>query len=348
MDWPLLLRPLPRPVPPVRDETITSYLARLAAANRLDPAALRHLLTGSRCKDADVPCASLAAITGMPPASLAYAMPQICTPQQRAHVSVANRPRPQFRGEVVACRLCTASATGGRAVTVWALHDQVVCRRHRRWLSEDTTQPDLSGQPEILDAARRHQWLIRRHGRDTVMRAYRDARSICIGWRLEPHDHAPGFQQRMRVFHGCAWPEIEEDCDQTFEAANYPQVVALTRLLASPYWRERILERGWPWHDEFIDELRRTVAPDYLWSIHPRRRRSGRREDRYDPLLEWKIDARRLEYDPPPPDSSWQLPETLDRPAPQATDPIAPQLELVQKDGTVQAAKPSHEPEPPA
>jgi len=311
MDWPPMLRPLPRPVSPVRDETITSYLTRLAAANRLDPAALRHLLTGSHRKDADVPFAGLAAITGMPPAWLAYAMPQICTPQERAHVSVANRPRPRFRGEVVACRPCTASATGGRTVTVWALHDHVVCRRHRRWLSEDNPQPDLSGQPEILDAARRHRWLIRRHGRDTVMRAYRDARSICIGWRLEPHDRDPGFQGRMRIFHGCAWPEVEEDCYQTFEAANYPQVVALTRLLASPHWRERILEHGWPWHDEFVDELRRTVAPDYVWSVNPRRRRPGQREDRYDPLLEWKLDTRRLEYDPPPPDSPWQLPETL-------------------------------------
>lgn len=312
MDWPLPLRPLPRPVPPVGDETITSYLARLADANRLEAAALRHLLTGSHRKHAEIPFAALAAITGLPPASLAYAMPQICPAPQRAHLSVANRPRPRLRGEVVACRLCTASAAGGRAVTVWALHDRVVCRRHRRWLSEENAQPDLSGQPEILDAARRHRWLIRRHGRDTVMRAYRDARSICIGWRLEPNDRDPGFQRRMRIFHGCTWPEVEEDCYQTFEAAIYPQVVALTRLLASPYWRERILQQGWPWHDEFVDELRRTVAPNYLWSTNPRRRRPGQREDRYDPLLEWKLDARHLEHEPPPPESPWQLPETLE------------------------------------
>jgi hypothetical protein len=88
MDWPLTLRPLPRPVAPVRDETITSYLTRLAEANRLDPAGLRHLLTGSNRKDADVPFASLAAITGRPPMLLAYAMPQLCTPHERAHVGV--------------------------------------------------------------------------------------------------------------------------------------------------------------------------------------------------------------------------------------------------------------------
>lgn len=318
MDWPRSLRPLPRPVPPVPDETITSYLARLAEANRADPVALRRLVTGGHRKDAEIPLPGLAAITGLPPASLAYAMPQICTAQQRAHLAVANRPRPRLRGEVVPCRPCTAGAAGGRAITVWALHDHVVCRRHRRWLSEETAQPDLSGQPEILDAARRHRWLIRRHGRDTVMRAFRDARSICIGWRLEPDDGDPGFQRRMRIFHGRTWLEVEEDCHQTFEAANYPQVVALTRLLASPYWREQILQRGRPWHDEFVDELRRTVAPEYIWSIHPRRRRPGQREDRYDPLLEWKHDTRRLEHEPLPPDSPWQLPETLEPAATQA------------------------------
>lgn len=112
MEWPLLLRPMPRRVPPVRDETISSYLARLAEANRFEVAALRHLLSGSRRQDADVPFASLAAVTGMPPWSLAHAMPQISTPPERAYVDVANRPRPQVRGEVIACRPCTARAAG--------------------------------------------------------------------------------------------------------------------------------------------------------------------------------------------------------------------------------------------
>uniref|UniRef100_UPI0035CC12BB TniQ family protein n=1 Tax=uncultured Amnibacterium sp. TaxID=1631851 RepID=UPI0035CC12BB len=315
MDWPLLLRPLPRPVAPVTDETLTSYLARLADANRLEPAALRHLLSGSRRKDGEVPFAALTAVSGMPPTALAYAMPQTCAPPERAHVDVANRPRPHARSEVIACRPCTASAAGGRVVTIWALHDHVVCRRHRRWLSDDDDQPDLSRQPEILDAARRHRWLIRRHGRDAVMRAYRDARHICLGWRLEcygdEHEHDPGYTRRMRIFHGQGWPDVEDDSNQTFHAANYPQVVSLTRLLASPYWRSRILDRGWPQHDEFINELRRTVAPDYIWSVNPRHRRPGQRDDRYDPLLEWKQDTRYLEYQPLPPDSPWQLPETL-------------------------------------
>ena len=33
MDWPAVLRPLPRVAAPFRDETITSYLHRLAGPN---------------------------------------------------------------------------------------------------------------------------------------------------------------------------------------------------------------------------------------------------------------------------------------------------------------------------
>ena len=74
-----MLRPLPRLVAPFRDETITSYLRRLAEPNHIDPAALRALLAGSDHKGVPVPLGRLAAVAGLPWRSLAYAMPQICT-----------------------------------------------------------------------------------------------------------------------------------------------------------------------------------------------------------------------------------------------------------------------------
>ncbi len=137
MHWPLRLRPLPRFVAPFRDETISSYLPRLAAANRLAPAALRALLAGSDRKDAPVPLARLAAVTGMPHAALAHAMPQICTAGELIGLHIQNQPRARKGWSFAACRRCTA----GRPVTRWALHDDVVCGRHRRWISEDQAQP---------------------------------------------------------------------------------------------------------------------------------------------------------------------------------------------------------------
>jgi hypothetical protein len=303
MDWPVMLRPLPRLVAPFRDETISSYLPRLAAANRLAQAALRFLLAGSDRKDAPVPLIRLAAVTGMPHAALALAMPQICTAAELAGLNIASRPLARDGWSFAACRRCTA----GRPVTRWALHDDVVCGRHRRWISQDPAQPDLTAQPEILTAHRRHRRLIRRHGRDTVMRAFRDAHHICLGWRLDgiPDD---GYAHRMEIFHGPGWRDRDDDETQTSDAAAYPQTVALTRLLASPYWRERILGKDQPWPEEFETELRRTVAPGYIWGIYPRTRW---RRDREDPLLEWQLRTRRRKSEPLPPGHPWNLPETI-------------------------------------
>ena len=48
-------RPLPRPVTPAVDATRTSYIGRLARANRLDTEALRIHLTRDKRKSASVP-----------------------------------------------------------------------------------------------------------------------------------------------------------------------------------------------------------------------------------------------------------------------------------------------------
>ena len=195
----------------------------------------------------------------------------------------------------------------GQLVTRWALHDDVVCGRHGRWISKDHDQPDLTGQPEILRAHQRHRRLIRRHGRDPVMRAVRDAQHICTGWRLNGLPD-PGYDRRMEIFCGPGWDDRDEWTPHAWDAAAYPQSVALARLLASPYWRERILGDHWAGHDEFTAELRRTVAPGYFWDYRPPTRW---RRDRDDPLLEWRLHTRRLAFEPLPPGHAWNLPETI-------------------------------------
>ena len=209
-----MLRPLPRLVAPFRNETITSYLHRLAGGNRIDPAGLRYLLARSDRKDAPVPLGRLAAITGLPCQSLAWAMPQICTPAELSSLHLRDRPRARPGWAFLACRACVA----GQPVIRWALHDDVVCSRHRRWISRYHEQPDLTRQPEILHAHQRHRRLIRRHGRDPVMRAFRDAQHICIGWRLNGLPD-PGFDRRMEIFCGPGWDDRDEWAPHTRDAA---------------------------------------------------------------------------------------------------------------------------------
>jgi hypothetical protein len=308
MDWPALLRPLPRFVAPVPDETITSYLRRLADANRLDPAALRALLAQATGKDAPVPLGRLAEITGLARQSLAHAMPQLAEPDELAGLHLGARPRARPRGAFVACRRCTARRAGRRPVIRWALHDDVVCLRHRRWISEHESQPDLSGQPEVLAAHIRHRRMIRRHGRHAVMTAFDDAQHVCLGWYLAER-YSDGFERRMAAFHGPGWRDAEDIAwdDDTFDAALYPQTVALARLFVIPFWRDRIIDDDWPDQGEFIAELRRTVAPDYAWNAVLR---IGRREI-YDPLIEWRLRTRRMRLQPPPPEHPANQPETI-------------------------------------
>jgi hypothetical protein len=248
----------------------------------------------------------------MPWRSLACAMPQICTPAELSGLHVQNRPRARDGWSFAACRPCAA----GQPVTRWALHDEVICYRHRRWISNDHAQPDLTTQPEILRAHRRHRRLIRRHGRDPVMRAVRDAWRICIGWRLDGL-RDPSFIRRMEIFCSPGWDDRDEPAAQTSDAATYPQTVALARLLASPYWRQRILGNHWAGHDGFTAELRRTVAPDYTWDYRPLTRW---RHGHDDPLLEWRLHTRRLKFEPLPPGHDQNLPETIQ---PAAAEPIA-------------------------
>ena len=57
-----------------------------------------------------------------------------------------------------------------------------------------------------------------------------------------------------------------------------PQIIALTTLLASPYWQSAA-QRQWPEPTEFINQVRRSIAPHYRWNL---RRHHGVR----DPLTE--------------------------------------------------------------
>ena len=75
---------------------------------------------------------------------------------------------------------------------------------------------------------------------------------------------------------------------------------------------ERILGKGWAWHDEFVAELRRTVAPGSVWDNYPLTR-WRRYQD--DPLLRWRQHTRRLKFEPLPAGHAWNCPKQSSRPA---------------------------------
>jgi hypothetical protein len=271
-------RPLPRTVAPAADETLRCYLQRLAAANRLDSEALRFYLTGDRRLDRHVPIDVLAAVAGQPALSLRYAILELSSADELAGLRVAARPRPGGPARPH-CTHCTAAR--GHQSLVWAanLHEDVVCERHRRWIGDgqdaDRSQLDISPAPDIVHANRRHRRLIRRHGRPVVLVAFCDAGYIVSRWHHR-HEHDHDFHRLLDLLGADDRPIPETS--STAQAARYPQIVALTRLLASASWR--CAGNGhWPQQQAFLANLRRTVAPGYEWTLDTPHGRS-------DPLAE--------------------------------------------------------------
>lgn len=292
-DWPTHHQPLPRPVAPVLNETIESYLRRLATANQLDASALRIHISGDIRKAAPVPLTTLAMVSGQRTHALRYAILELSTGEELATMPICSRPRPggSKRRQCLPCTR-TRTRTRGHCADAWCWnhHDDVICFRHLRWIGDgsdhaDAGQPDLSGQPDILRANRRHRGLIRRYGRDTAATAFREARYICRRWH-DRGDHQHDFQRLMGRFHGHTWRVAASH--PTVHAACYPQIVELTRLLASPFWRAKT-QQHWPEPREFINETQRTVAPRYRWTLN-------RPHGVYDPLVELVADERRQHH----------------------------------------------------
>jgi hypothetical protein len=276
---PPVLRPLPRTVKPFPGETTASYLARLAHANRLDAEALRFYIHGERRRTPPLSASRLAVVTGFPASTLRYAIPDLGIGPgslDKNHHNGAGFPQHKT-DDGPPCRQCVLARGITMPVRCWKRPEDVVCLRHRRWTGPGAGagQPDLSAQPDIMQAHKRHLRLVRRFGRDPVADGFAVADHICRRWH-EHRQHDAAFRDRMLTFHGPGWQA--SPASPTIAAAIYPQAVALTRLLTSPYW-QALSSPGHPDRQAlFIAEVRRTVAPGYLW---PQPRRPA------DPLDAW-------------------------------------------------------------
>ncbi|GAA1993951.1 TniQ family protein [Catenulispora subtropica] len=272
----LLLDPLPRSVKPVLNETMDSYIRRLALANFLDPQALRAHLAGDNRKRTPVPASTLAAVTGHSARTLRCALPELNIDDTGANLPITGRPHPASAKARPACRLCTAARGVSEHVQCWARSEDQVCFKHLRWLGLDSApanQPDLSEHPRIVRAARQHAALVRTYGRSDVRAAYADAAHIARSW-LEEKWCLNHVVNTLIDFHGKDW-DLHRD-DPTVAAALYPASIALIGVILSPWWQSLDVTGAWNLRDMFLhpfvgqirELVRATVADDYELDIH--------------------------------------------------------------------------------
>jgi hypothetical protein len=269
------VRRLPIITPPFPSETVGSYVRRLAIANHLHPGEFEQYL---RRRERRVNPARLAGVSGRPLSLLQRALPEL-------------RPAPSLPAgfdhhePTLACRYCTAARGITGTVTCWAPPHCNVCLRHRRWvghidpafqglLDGRDPQPDLTLLPDVVAAERRLHRLARRLGQEQVILAYRTGLHVALRW-ADRNDW--GYHRYRRIQLLGFVPATDwrfPSWDPVLRAAVYPDAVAVTSLVLSPYWasvaadpRER--------RRFYAEAGRRLHLPDY----HP--------DSVYDPLAQW-------------------------------------------------------------
>jgi len=277
------VRPLPVPLRPANHETLASYLRRLANANDVPDHDLLQHLQNSRGRHRSVDVDRLAAATGRPTRVLRLALPELRNVYER---SLAVRSGCEVDLVVLqirpACRRCTAAHAGGQ-VECWQAPEINLCMRHRLWIGNGVGNParqlDISWLPEILSAQRRHLNLLRRHGRRQVTLAHSEAWQICLRWQ-ERRDHQQRIRHRMRAFAMDGLPD-DADLPHLVHAAIYPELVALTSLLAADYWRLLAGSADDDERHQFRREVSRRIGQSYRF----------RGTD--DPMERWMFEQRR-------------------------------------------------------
>lgn len=253
---PRLVRILPRSVAPFPRETLASYFRRLELANGLTT---DRTGTSLGIAQGDDPLTLLRALTGRTEASLRFALPELDAPQHRSAPVLDDEPMRHH----LACTHCCYRAGIGEHVRRWVVHEDVLCRCHRRWLGspeeETTDQLDLTGHPEVLDAHRRHRRLIARRGRRTIRDTYLTSARIVWDWQCQGRRLASVTARldRLREGRSCTY------LDPAVHAALYPAAVALTDLLTSPAWQPAPVDTDHPHTRRFLHRVAETVTDGY-------------------------------------------------------------------------------------
>ncbi|SEE64598.1 TniQ protein [Streptomyces sp. 3213] len=275
-------RPLPCAVPPFHNETVDSFIARLAAANHLRVGELREHLGIRMLKKTPVTALlePLSVVAGYPAATLRLAMPEFITTKYTDEPGLIERPLPGRPSSQTrpACRRCVHAAGITAPVECWITHERNVCLRHRLWIGTGCRVPedqaDLRRLPRVCHAQRHHRNVLARHGRRWVHRRFREATDIYLKWYEEREFKSQReVVRRMIALASATRRPITKAI--MLSVIFHPEIVALTGLLASDRWERRLLAGNGGLLRFTAEITRREALVDYVL------------EETDDPLYEW-------------------------------------------------------------
>ncbi|MEV4020357.1 TniQ family protein [Nonomuraea angiospora] len=270
----------PRPFP---EETLSSYLQRIATANHLSLRVLLTQLQGTRALAATtIDIARLASAVDLPEPTLRGALPELR--DAGAEVALDRRGlAPDFAGKSIrpACRRCVAGRGVLGAVDCWRDFSHNVCLTHQLWIgyriATSAEQFDVSGLPEISRAQRRERALIGRPGGSSALS---EATAICYEWTTRGI-HAQRYEDRLRIL-----APTGQLSAAIFKAAAYPEIIAMGLLLSTPHWRALARSTRPQARDRIILEVGRRTGQPYQpapWK---------------DPVLRWVREQQPLTHHP--------------------------------------------------
>ena len=218
---------LPVRVAPIPGETISSYLARVAAASHLPLRAITDVLPpwfavrAAACDDIAKPgllqpsgAGCLAALTGVSQDTLRHALPALAGHRDDG--------RPAVRS-AFACRRCAARHGQRDPVPVHLPAHHRACQRHRTWLGR-ANQIDLAAVPDIIAASGQAARLARQHGITRLVLAETTARQETAS--------GPGTRRRAAAL-ALANPGLDPEHPDTAGAAAYPETIKTVAMLLS-------------------------------------------------------------------------------------------------------------------
>ncbi|MGW3544766.1 TniQ family protein [Nocardia niigatensis] len=302
--WQRPATPLPFSVRPVRGETTSSYLFRLARTNELvvPTTLLRALgepsvsLDRYMLRDHEEIMLNrtaqqrLACFAGMPLERLRSSLPLPALADTR------EKPSPRTAIQIIGshirdhCASCCARIPGNPPIQIYFAHSSIICRRHRRWLGTrfERVQIDLSGSLEILTAYRRRDRLFRaeenQHWVDTQFAA---AQAVTTAWSriTDSFYHTPllrRWEARSAVLASATKVPVPPSL------VMMPETVIIAEAICDPVWRHQIATaehyfQQKNFYAHMVEQLglRRTTA--YAFSAYN------------DPLRDW-VERHRLQH----------------------------------------------------